>query len=195
MSLTILLSGCATAHNHPHLSFDFALGYLVWTLLGASTATYVAAGKGRSSAEGLFLGLLLGPLGALIIANLPQGALWQERGYATGGSPFTQCAYRRSTVSECTAPASYGVFVNESTSPLYGYCDAHAVPEASHLGKVHPDWQVDVRLLQPPADVPATGLARSPAEATPRAARAMLLALFLAALLWIPLLAFIWFVF
>jgi len=187
--LAVLLSGCATARDHPHLTFDFELASVVWTLLGASTATYVATRKVRSPVEGFVLGLLLGPLGTLIVANLPQGASWHEPGVAVGSRP--QCAYQRTTAFACGAPATYGVFVNASLAPLYGYCDAHVALEAAHLRKIHPDWQVQVAALQPYAGLPAYPAADREVDPAPNAVRAMLLALLLAALLWLPLLVLI----
>jgi hypothetical protein len=47
------------------------MGVGLWSLGCALAAEYVAWKKGRSMAEGFFLGVVLGPIGALVEALLP----------------------------------------------------------------------------------------------------------------------------
>jgi uncharacterized membrane protein YeaQ/YmgE (transglycosylase-associated protein family) len=59
------------------------MGWLVvvmfWSLACAMAAQYVAWQKGRPMAEGFVLGIVLGPIGALVVALLPDEVLAEAR--------------------------------------------------------------------------------------------------------------------
>jgi hypothetical protein len=50
---------------------EWVVAYAIAVILIGVLGSYVAGAKGRSGSEGFFLGLLLGPIGLIIVALLP----------------------------------------------------------------------------------------------------------------------------
>jgi hypothetical protein len=74
-----------------------------WTVACAVAAQYVARQKGRSMAEGYLLGVTLGPIGALVVALLPDNVPTSDKiGEPRLPSPHIKgsCGVSNSTRSE-----------------------------------------------------------------------------------------------
>jgi hypothetical protein len=57
----------------------YLLCFLLWAAMFGALGWYVAIQCGRSEIEGLVLGVLFGPLGALVVGLLPKGQRTQQQ--------------------------------------------------------------------------------------------------------------------
>ncbi len=55
------------------------LGIFAWVIVWSGFGVYVATQKGRSAGEGIVFGIVLGPIGLLIVACLPEGPRSEAR--------------------------------------------------------------------------------------------------------------------
>lgn len=130
----------------------------VYLALSAFAGAYVATQKAREPLEGLLFGVVFGPIGVLIEANLPR--LQPSRVVSTARTTDErlpqratldaaqteperqpQCGYPTPR-GECIAPATHGLYVNGSRHPSVERCDAHIDAERDGLLQSHPDWRV-----------------------------------------------------